>query len=112
MIHASINYLTRQLNQYLKNTLNLHDDVVVIANPADDDGKMFPLAKNKLVVFLSNIEREMLPHRSNAAPPRQPLRGDYATVICTGVDGGGGEFYRLAIRGRITGDRPCDGVPS
>ncbi|MCL6404610.1 DUF4255 domain-containing protein [Dickeya dadantii] len=69
MIHASINYLTRQLNQYLKNTLNLHDDVVVIANPADDDGKMFPLAKNKLVVFLSNIEREMLPHRSNAAPP-------------------------------------------
>ncbi|NUA43490.1 hypothetical protein HAT93_01136 [Dickeya solani] len=68
MIHASINYLTRQLNQSLKNTLNLHDDVVVIANPADDDGKMFPLAKNKLVVFLSNIEKETLPHRSNAAP--------------------------------------------
>ncbi|UPT54795.1 DUF4255 domain-containing protein [Dickeya zeae] len=69
MIHASIHYLTRQLNQYLKNILNLHDDVVVIANPADDDGKMFPLTKNKLVVFLSNIEKETVTYRNNAANP-------------------------------------------
>ncbi|RNM04636.1 DUF4255 domain-containing protein [Dickeya undicola] len=67
MIHASIHYLTRQLNRHLKNTLNLHDDVVVIANPADDDGKMFPLAKNKLVVFLSNIEKETVTYRNNSA---------------------------------------------
>ncbi|MBX9446303.1 DUF4255 domain-containing protein [Dickeya chrysanthemi] len=69
MLHAAIHYLTKQLNQYLKNTLNLHDDVVVIANPADDDGKMFPLTKNKLVVFLSNIEKETVTYRNNAANP-------------------------------------------
>ncbi|SLM64537.1 MULTISPECIES: DUF4255 domain-containing protein [Dickeya] len=66
MISASLDYLAKQLNQYLKNMLKLHDELVVIANPADDDGKMFPLTKNKLVIFLAGIEKETLPHRNQA----------------------------------------------
>jgi len=58
MIHVVLSTLVVSLNEYIKNELNLQDDMVVLANPADLGGKVNPQIENKLVVFLQNIEEE------------------------------------------------------
>ncbi|MEY2705880.1 MAG: hypothetical protein RL407_1942 [Bacteroidota bacterium] len=58
MIHIVLSSLVASLNEYIRNELNLQEDVVVLANAVDMTGGLNPQIDNKLCVFLQNIEEE------------------------------------------------------
>ena len=63
MINLAIQLLAGQLNQYLRRTYNLGEDVVVVSNLLEMDGSVAANVNNKLVVFLVNIEKDAVPFR-------------------------------------------------
>lgn len=58
MIHSAVSHITSQLNQFLKRSFDLNEDVVVMSNILEQDGSLAPNVSNKLVVFLVNVEKE------------------------------------------------------
>lgn len=58
MIHAAVSHIANQLNQFLKRSFDLNEDVVVLSNIMEQDGTLAPNINNKLVVFLVNVEKE------------------------------------------------------
>ncbi len=58
MIHAAVSHIANQLNQFLKRSFDLGEDVVVMSNIVEQDGSLAPNVNNKLVVFLVNVEKE------------------------------------------------------
>ena len=64
MIDAAINHIASQLNQYLKRTFDLTEDIVVISNILEQDGSVATNVDNKLVIFLINVEKDTVPFRS------------------------------------------------
>jgi Pvc16 N-terminal domain len=58
MIHVVVNYLAAQLNQALRRTLRVAEDLVIAAPLHEPDGAIATVAANRLLVFLVNIERE------------------------------------------------------
>lgn len=68
MIHAAVSHIAGQLNQFLKRSFDLNEDVVVMSNILEQDGTLAPNINNKLVVFLVNVEKE-------TTPARQPVPG-------------------------------------
>jgi hypothetical protein len=58
MIHVVLDTLVTALNEFIKNTLNLQEDVVILANAVDLSGNLNSQIDNKLCVFLQNIEEE------------------------------------------------------
>jgi hypothetical protein len=63
MIDSAIYLITSQLNQYLRRTFNLTEDIVAVSNILEQDGTVPPHVDNKLVAFLVNIEKDQFPHR-------------------------------------------------
>lgn len=63
MINMAVQLLAGQLNQYLRRTYDLNEDVVVISNLVDLDGSVAPNVNNKLVIFLTSIEKDSMPFR-------------------------------------------------
>lgn len=63
MINSAISHLATQLNQYLKRSFELSEDVVVVSNLLEQDGSMSPNINNKVVVILTNIEKDTVPYR-------------------------------------------------
>lgn len=68
MIDTAINQLAGLLNQYLKRTFELSEDIVVVSNILEQDGGIVPGINNKVVVFLVNIQKDNEAYRSNPAP--------------------------------------------
>lgn len=67
MIDTSITVIADRLNQYLKNTFDLAEDVVVVSNILEQDGSLAAHIDNKVVVFLVNIEKDSsVGYQSNA----------------------------------------------
>jgi hypothetical protein len=66
LIQAAINHLATQLNAYLKRTNNLTEDIVVVSSLVEPDGSVAPHINNKLVMLLTNIEKDTVP-QSNAS---------------------------------------------
>ena len=66
MIDVAISHISGQLNQYLRRSFELTEDIVVVSNILEQDGSTAPNVDNKLVVSLVNIEKETvpLPHRN------------------------------------------------
>ena len=64
MIDAAISLIAGQLNQFLKRSFDLNEDIVVISNILEQDGTVASNVDNKLVIFLINVEKEALPFRS------------------------------------------------
>jgi hypothetical protein len=62
MIDAAISHISNRLNQYLKHTFDLSEDVVVISNIVDQDGSIGAHTNDKLVVFLVNLEKDTVPY--------------------------------------------------
>ena len=66
MIHSAINHLATQLNAYLKRTNNLTEDIVVVSSLVEADGSPSPHANNKLLLLLTNIEKDTTPKRAGS----------------------------------------------
>lgn len=64
MIHAALSLLAGQLNQHLRSSFDLTEDLVVLSNLHEQNGSLVPLVANKVVMFLTGIERETAAHRS------------------------------------------------
>lgn len=67
MIDAAVSHIARELNQYLKRTFNLTEDVVVVSNILEQDGTVATHANNKIVVSLVNITKDTVPFRQKGA---------------------------------------------
>lgn len=65
MIYAAVSHIASQLNQFLKRSFDLGEDVVVMSSLLEQDGTLAPNINNKLLVFLVNVEKE-------TASSRQP----------------------------------------
>lgn len=66
LIHAAINHIAVQLNAYLRRTSNLSEDIVVFSSLIESDGSAAPHTNNKLVLLLTNIQKDTVPQRSGA----------------------------------------------
>lgn len=70
MIDLAVSHIAIQLNQYLKRTFELSEDIVVLSNLLEQDGNVASHINNKLVICLVNIERDARPVRQpNGYPP-------------------------------------------
>ena len=58
MINSAILHITNYLNQYLKRTFDLNEDIVALSNIVEQDGTVATNVTNKLVVCLVNIEKD------------------------------------------------------
>ena len=63
MIDAAITHIAKELNQYLKRSFALSEDIVVVSNILEQDGTVAAHVNNKVVVFLVNIEKDSVPFR-------------------------------------------------
>jgi hypothetical protein len=64
MINLAVQLLASQLNQHLRRTYNLGEDVAVISNLLELDGSIAANVNNKLVISLVNIEKDNVPFRN------------------------------------------------
>ena len=64
MIDAAISHIANQLNQYLRRSFDLNEDIVVVSNILEQDGSLAANVDNKLVMFLINVEKDTVPFRS------------------------------------------------
>ena len=73
MINSAILHITKYLNQFLKRTFDLNEDIVSLSNIVEQDGTVATNVTNKLVVFLVNIEKDSTPGN---LPKRETARSD------------------------------------
>ena len=66
MIAAAITGIAGQLNQSLRRTFKIGEDLVVVSNLTEPDGNLASPVSNKLALFLVNIEKDTLPYRPSA----------------------------------------------
>lgn len=75
MIYAAVFHIANQLNQFLKRSFDLSEDMVVVSNVLEQDGTPAPNINNKLVVFLVNVEKEnTAPNTSNFSNARNTTK--------------------------------------
>ena len=60
MLEAAISLIATQLNQALRSAFQVTEDLAVVSNLVDANGNTPTTAGNKLVIFVTNIERETL----------------------------------------------------
>ena len=58
MIDSAIAHVGAQLNQALRRSLDINEDVVEVSHLLEQDGSVVANLNNKLVLFLVNIERD------------------------------------------------------
>lgn len=61
MIDAAIVQIASQLNQALRRSFQVAEDLVVVSNLCESDGSVAANVANRLAVFLVNIERDTVP---------------------------------------------------
>ncbi|MEY2632022.1 MAG: hypothetical protein RIR00_676 [Pseudomonadota bacterium] len=67
MLHAALTLLASQLNQQLLRTMQLQEEVAVVANLAEADGSVCTTVNNKLALTLTSIAKDTTP--ANKLPP-------------------------------------------
>ena len=77
MIYAAIHQIAAELDQFLKRTFDRSEDMVVVSNILEQDGTLASHIDNKVVVFLTNIERETVPN----SLPQARVSGGSRTVV-------------------------------
>jgi hypothetical protein len=60
MIQNVVPSVVASLNEFIRNELNLQEDMVVLTNPVDLKGNLNTQIDNKLCVFLQHLEEERL----------------------------------------------------
>lgn len=58
MIFLAVNHIANHLNQYLRSSFDLQEDVVVVSNLLEQDGTPAANINNKLLLFLINVEKD------------------------------------------------------
>jgi hypothetical protein len=58
MIYAAIGHITTQLNQHLKRSFDLNEDIVILSNIVEQDGTVAANVTNRIVASLINIEKD------------------------------------------------------
>jgi len=58
MIHVVLSAVVSSLNEFIRNELNLQEDVVILTNAVDLSGNLNSQIDNKLCVFLQNMDEE------------------------------------------------------
>ncbi|NQZ12439.1 MAG: DUF4255 domain-containing protein, partial [Algicola sp.] len=58
MILACVNHIASKLNQFLKATFELSEDIVIVSNLVENDGSTVAQTNNKVVVFVANLEKD------------------------------------------------------
>lgn len=78
MISTALKFSSQSLNQFLKNSMELDEDKVVLNNLIENNGELPQSNQNKVVVSLINIEQETArPYRNRTIPLNN---GNYADV--------------------------------
>lgn len=77
MIYAAVSHIASQLNQFLRRSFDLTEDMVVLSNILEQDGTVAPDVNNKLVVFVVNVEKETAHSRASGATFADALTGAY-----------------------------------
>lgn len=73
MIDRAVSQIATQLNEYLRGLLDISEDIVVVSNLLGPDGALAPNVDNRIVVFLTSIEKDTVPRR--AEHPGSALSG-------------------------------------
>ncbi len=68
MIYVAINHITAQLNQFLRRSFDLQEDIVVTSNLVELDGTVSPQTNNKIIVSLVNVEKDTAPRQVPGRP--------------------------------------------
>jgi hypothetical protein len=68
MIAAAVGSIASQLNQSLRRSFRVAEDLVVVSNLTEPDGTPVSQVANKLALFLVNIERDAMPYPQGAGP--------------------------------------------
>ncbi len=77
MIDAAVSHIVGQLNQYLRRSFDLTEDIAVISNILDQYGNLASNINNKLLAFLVNIEKDAVAHRK---PNGNMVGGDQSVI--------------------------------
>ncbi len=64
MIYLALSHIAFELNQFLRRSSLADEDIVALINPVEADGKADQLAANKVILFLTGIERDTMPGRT------------------------------------------------
>lgn len=59
--------MASQLNQFMKRTYDLNEDIAVVSNLIEADGSVGSHANNKLVLLLTNIEKDTVPQSGRSS---------------------------------------------
>jgi hypothetical protein len=111
MINAAMSHLAAQLNQSLRQTYALPEDIVLMSSLMDEQGRPAPHTNNKLLVFLTNLEKDTVPYRQQspgeAGPARQvvssaPLYFNLYVMIAANFSGANYSEALKLISGAIT----------
>ncbi len=76
MINLAVIHITNYLNQFLKRSFDLSEDIVVPSNIVEQDGSVSNKINNKIIVSLVNIEKDTTPvhsPRSGAADSNRAI---------------------------------------
>jgi hypothetical protein len=73
MIYEAINHLVGELNQFFRRSSIAAEDIVVLSNPVEPDGRTEPHVASKVIVFLAGIERDSTSGRGASSLARPDL---------------------------------------
>lgn len=99
MIHAAINCMAGQLNEFLGRVLATAEDIVVVSNLLGPDGAIAPNVTNKILLFLTAIERDSSTRA--AEPPGRAFSGTsplYLNIYVMVAANFTGQHYPDALR--------------
>jgi len=111
MINAAVGHLAGRLNEYLKQAYTLTEDIVTMSGLVDMHGHAVADTNNRLVVFLTHIERDTGPYRqslpgeagaSRATTTVAPLYLNLYVMVAANYTGGNYEDSLKLISGAIT----------
>ncbi|CAM3704593.1 hypothetical protein VA7868_01499 [Vibrio aerogenes CECT 7868] len=98
MLDHCLNYLCERMNQSLRPAFDLTEDMVVVSPPADKETNGQLTTENRVLVFLSNLERDPFSkpggipgggHQQRVALTNKPLYLTLSVVIAANFSGAG-----------------------
>lgn len=77
-IQTTLELIRQKLNEFFRNADPKEDDWVILSNIVDPEGQPYETAKDKVVMFLANIQHETIISTYNRTTP---VQGDQYAVV-------------------------------